>query len=53
VFLCHDDENWWSKSGLSNWWNTQGVGYAPANRFNVEWTQDVCGSTSPSCGGRT
>ena len=38
VFIGIDGENWWSQSGLSNWWNAARADYNPANRMNVEWT---------------
>ena len=38
IFLGIDGENWWSNSGLANWWDPESPGYNPANRFNVEWT---------------
>jgi hypothetical protein len=38
IFLGIDGENWWSNSGLGNWWDPESPGYNPANRFNVEWT---------------
>ena len=38
VFLGIDGENWWEQSGLVNWWDTNGSGYAPSNRFNCEWS---------------
>ena len=37
VFIGLDGENWWSQSGLSNWWNPSAPGYNLANRENVEW----------------
>ena len=38
IFLGIDGENWWSNSGLVNWWDPEAPGYSAANRYNVEWT---------------
>jgi len=36
VFLGLDCENWWSGSGLSNWYNPAAPHYNASNRDNVE-----------------
>jgi len=34
-----DGEQWWgNRPDLWNWWDTNRVGFSPANRANVEWT---------------
>ena len=34
-----DGEQWWAnRPDLWNWWDTNRLGFSPANRANVEWT---------------
>lgn len=43
VFFALDGQNWWSGSGLSNWYDSSAPGFDPANVDNVErfgWATD-------------
>lgn len=38
VLIGLDGQNWWSeRPDLWNWWDPGAPGYAPENRFSVEW----------------